>query len=59
MGQYFACFKAYDIRGQVPNDLNPELAYRVGRAFADETGSKSVCVGHDIRLSGPDLMEAL
>jgi phosphomannomutase len=59
MGQYFACFKAYDIRGQVPNDLNPELAYRVGRAFADETGSKSVCVGHDIRLSGPDLMDAL
>lgn len=59
MGQYFACFKAYDIRGQVPNDLNPELAYRVGRAFADETGAKSVCVGHDIRLSGPDLMDAL
>jgi phosphomannomutase len=59
MGQYFACFKAYDIRGQVPNDLNPELAYRVGRAFSDETGSKSVCVGHDIRLSGPDLMDAL
>ncbi len=59
MGQYFACFKAYDIRGQVPNDLNPELAYRVGRAFADETGAKSVCVGHDIRLSGPELMDAL
>jgi phosphomannomutase len=59
MGQYFACFKAYDIRGQVPNDLNPELAYRVGRAFADETGAKTVCVGHDIRLSGPDLMDAL
>ena len=59
MGQYFACFKAYDIRGQVPNDLNPELAYRVGRAFADETGAKNVCVGHDIRLSGPDLMDAL
>lgn len=59
MGQYFACFKAYDIRGQVPDDLNPELAYRVGRAFADETGAKSVCVGHDIRLSGPDLMDAL
>lgn len=59
MGQYFACFKAYDIRGQVPNDLNPELSYRVGRAFADETGAKSVCVGHDIRLSGPDLMDAL
>lgn len=32
------CFKAYDIRGVVPEQLNPELAYEIGRAFADTIG---------------------
>ena len=59
MGAHFACFKAYDVRGRVPEELDPELAYRIGRAFADETGAKRVVVGHDIRLSGPALSEAL
>ncbi len=59
MGVHFACFKAYDVRGRVPEDLNPELAYQIGRAFADETKAKNVVVGHDIRLSGPSLSEAL
>ena len=59
MGEHLACFKAYDVRGRVPEDLNPDLAYRIGRAFADETGANSVVVGHDIRLSGPELSEAL
>ena len=59
MGEHLACFKAYDVRGRVPEDLNPEVAYKIGRAFADETGAKSVVVGHDIRLSGPELGEAL
>ena len=58
MGQYFPAFKAYDIRGVVPTELNPELAYRVGRAYADELNPKTVCVGYDIRLSGPDLYDA-
>lgn len=58
MATYFPAFKAYDIRGIVPTELNPELAYKVGRAFADELGSKKVCVGYDIRLSGPDLYRA-
>ena len=58
MGQYFPAFKAYDIRGIVPTELNPELAYNVGRAFADELNCKTVCVGYDIRLSGPDLYDA-
>lgn len=59
MGEYLASFKAYDVRGKVPSELNPEIAYAIGRAYADETGAKSVCVGYDIRLSGPSLAEAL
>ena len=58
MGKYFPAFKAYDVRGVVPTELNPELAYNVGRAFADELNPKKVCIGYDIRLSGPDLYDA-
>lgn len=58
MGKYFPAFKAYDIRGIVPTELNPELAYKVGRAYADELNPKTVCVGYDIRLSGPELYDA-
>lgn len=59
MGQFLPCFKAYDVRGVVPSELNPDVAYRIGRAFADETGAQKVCIGYDIRLSGPELYEAL
>lgn len=58
MGKYFPAFKAYDIRGIVPSELNPDLAYKVGRAYADELGPKKVCIGYDIRLSGPELYDA-
>lgn len=54
-----ACFKAYDIRGKVPEELNPELAYKIGRAYGAVFGVKKVVVGHDIRLSSPDLVAAL
>lgn len=59
MGRWLPCFKAYDVRGVVPDELNPDLAYAIGRAYADETGARTVCVGYDIRLSGPDLCDAL
>lgn len=59
MGKYLACFKAYDVRGKVPSELNPEIAYAIGRAYADEIGAQTVCIGYDIRLSGPELYEAL
>jgi phosphomannomutase len=58
MGKYFPAFKAYDVRGKVPSELNPELAYDVARAFADELGPSKVCIGYDIRLSGPGLADA-
>jgi phosphomannomutase len=59
MGQYLASFKAYDIRGKVPTEINPEIAYAIGRAYADQTGANRVCIGYDIRLSGPALYDAL
>lgn len=59
MGKLLPCFKAYDVRGIVPTELNPDIAYRIGRAYADETGANKVCIGYDIRLSGPELYEAL
>ena len=52
-------FGAYDIRGIYPQSINQQLAYRVGRVFPDLFAAKSVAVGHDIRLSGPSLQEAL
>ncbi len=45
-------FKAYDLRGKVPDELNEELAYRIGRVFADLLGARQVVVGRDARLSG-------
>lgn len=52
-------FKAYDIRGRVPDELNEELAYRIGRVFVDMCGARQVVVGRDIRLSSEALAEAL
>jgi len=54
-----SAFKAYDIRGIVPQDLNPELAYDIGRAFASEFNPKQIVIGYDIRLESPGLSEAL
>jgi len=52
-------FKAYDIRGLYPEEVNEELAYRVGKVFCALFGAESVVVGHDIRLTGPGLSDAL
>ena len=53
------CFKAYDIRGRVPDQLNEESAYRIGRATAMYLKPRTMVVGHDIRLSSPSLCDAL
>jgi phosphomannomutase/phosphoglucomutase len=53
------CFKAYDIRGRVPDQLNTDIAYKIGRAFAEIVGVGSVVVGYDIRLDSPGLAEAV
>ena len=52
-------FGAYDIRGVYPESINQELAYRVGRVFPEIFNAKKVVVGHDIRLSGPTIFDAL
>jgi len=53
------CFKAYDIRGRVADELNPDLAYRLGLAYADAFQPKRVALGRDVRLSSAELLNAL
>lgn len=52
-------FKAYDIRGIYPTDLNEEAAYLIGRAFVTFLGATTVIVGRDMRTSGPAMFEAV
>ena len=52
-------FKAYDIRGIYPLELNEDAAYLIGRAFAKRAKAKKITVGSDMRLSGPVLKKAL
>jgi len=52
-------FKAYDIRGIYPDQLDEVTAYLIGRAFVEKTSAKTVIVGSDMRLSGPQLKEEL
>jgi phosphomannomutase len=56
---HLRCFKAYDIRGRVPDELNEEIAGRIGRAFVAHTGARRVVVGEDVRLSSPAIAGAL
>jgi len=55
----FTCFKAYDVRGRIPDQLNEDIAYRIGRAYADFLKPRKVVVGHDIRLSSRSICDAL
>jgi phosphomannomutase len=53
------CFKAYDLRGWVGEELNEAVAVRIGRAFGQHLVARRVAVGQDARLSSPSLAEAL
>lgn len=53
------CFKAYDVRGRVPEELNPDIAYRIGRAYAEFIKPRRVAVGRDIRLTSAEISDAL
>ncbi len=53
-----AIFKAYDVRGTVPDQLDDELARRTGAAFVAVTGASTVVVGYDMRPSSPALSQA-
>lgn len=59
MNDRISCFKAYDARGKVPDELNAGIAYRVGRAYAEFIKPRRVAVGRDVRQSSEDLFDAL
>ena len=52
-------FKAYDIRGVVPTDLNRAMAEKIGQAYAVFTGAKKVVVGRDMRPHSQDMFDGL
>lgn len=59
MSAELTCFKAYDVRGRIPDELNTDIAYRIGRAYAEVVAPKRVVVGHDIRLTSQEIKQAL
>ncbi len=59
MSHKLTCFKAYDIRGELEVELNEDVAYRVGRAFARTLSLKKVVVGGDARATSESLKMAL
>lgn len=52
-------FKAYDIRGKVPGELNTDLAYKIGRVYSKHVNANLIVVGRDVRKSSDELSEAL
>lgn len=59
MERKLVCFKAYDIRGKLGDELNGDIAYRIGRAFGEFMSPKSVVVGGDVRLTSEELKLAV
>lgn len=53
------CFKAYDVRGRIPDQINEDVAYRIGCAYAQVIKPSKVVVGYDIRLTSKQLCKAL
>ena len=54
-----AAFKAYDIRGRVPDELDAAVAYSIGRSYVELTAARQVVLGRDVRLSSPELATAV
>ena len=59
MADSFECFKAYDVRGRIPDQLNEDIARRIGQAYAEVIQPGTVVVGHDIRLTSESIKAAL
>ena len=53
------CFKAYDVRGRIPDELNEKIIYKIGAAYAKVIRPKRVVVGYDVRLTSKVFSEAL
>ena len=58
-GKNLTCFKAYDIRGKLGEELDEDIAYRIGRATAQSQKAKTVALGFDARATSPDLARAV
>ena len=59
MSEPIRCFKSYDVRGRIPDELNENIAQRIGRAYAEVINPGTVVVGHDIRLTSESIKAAL
>ncbi|MDM6989100.1 phosphomannomutase CpsG, partial [Klebsiella michiganensis] len=59
MTNKLSCFKAYDIRGKLGNELNEDIAYRIGRAYGEYLKPKDIVLGGDVRLTSESLKLAL
>ena len=58
-GKDLTCFKAYDVRGKLGEELDEDIAYRIGRATARSLKAKTVAVGFDARATSQDLANAV
>jgi phosphomannomutase len=54
-----ACFKAYDVRGKLGEELNDDIAYRIGRAYGEFLKPKTIVLGSDVRLTSESLKLSL
>ncbi|EQD46948.1 Alpha-D-phosphohexomutase, alpha/beta/alpha domain protein I domain protein, partial [mine drainage metagenome] len=54
-----SAFKAYDIRGRIPDEINESLAYDIARAFCALVNPRRVAVGYDVRPTSPELAAAI
>src|SRR4030042_2287233 len=52
-------FRAYDIRGEYPEDINDEICYKIARILVRTFNAKNVVIGHDISLATPKIYKAL
>jgi len=59
MMQKLTCFKAYDIRGKLGEELNEDIAWRIGRAYGEYLKPKTIVLGGDVRLTSESLKLAL
>ena len=59
MPEPIRCFKSYDVRGRIPDELNEDIAKRIGQGYAEVINPGSVVVGNDIRLTSESIKAAL
>ena len=59
MTSKISCFKAYDVRGRIPTELNQEVAFKIRVAIASYFSTQSVVIGYDVRPSSLEILDAL